>query len=84
MYKSNSKKFSTLHEYFNHVADSVGVPRVHHHFETDSVLSDGLKLHLDVFEYSLDAPTIVFIPGTAIYAMCYAELLYGLGQNQLH
>lgn len=81
MYKSNGKKFSTLHEYFNHVADSVGVPRVHQHFESDSVLSDGLKLHLDVLEYSAEAPTIVFIPGTAIYAMCYAELLYALGQQ---
>lgn len=81
MYISKGRKFETLHEYFDHIADAVGAPRVHEHFESDWVMSDGLKLHVDVYEYDPEAPTIVFIPGTAIYALCYGELLHKLGES---
>ncbi len=81
MYVSKEKTFQTLHEYFDYIADTLGYPRVHEYFKTDWVLSDGLKLHVDVYEYDPNAPTIVFIPGTAIYALCYGDLLYRLGQS---
>lgn len=81
MYKSKDKTFNTLHAYFEHIAETINYPRVHEYFKTDWVISDGLKIHVDVFEYDPYAPTIVFIPGTAIYALCYGELLYKLGMS---
>ena len=79
MYVSNDKTFTTLHGYFDHIADTLGYPRVHEFFKTEWVISDGLKIHMDVYEHDPNAPTIVFIPGTAIYALCYGDLLYKLG-----
>ena len=54
---------------------------MHKYFKTDTVVSDGIKLHVDIYEFDATAPTIVFIPGTAIYGLCYGELLYKLGQT---
>lgn len=81
MYQSKDKTFNTLHEYFDYIAETLGFPRVHEYFKSDTVISDGLKLHVDVYEYDAQAPTIVFIPGTAIYGLCYGELLYSLAQH---
>ena len=81
MYVSKDKTFNTLHDYFDYIAETIGYPRVHDYFKTDWVMSDGLKLHVDVYEHDPSAPTIVFIPGTAIYALCYGELLYKLGMS---
>ncbi len=81
MYVSKDKTFNSLHDYFDYIADTLGYPRVHEYFKTDWVISDGLKIHVDVYEYDPYAPTIVFIPGTAIYALCYGELLYKLGME---
>lgn len=81
MYKSKDKTFDTLHQYFDYIAETLGFPRVHEYFKSDTVISDGLKLHVDVFEYDKQAPTIVFIPGTAIYGLCYGEILYKLAQT---
>ncbi len=39
---------------------------------------DGLRIHLDVMHASYDAPTIVIIPGTATYALCYVDLMIAL------
>jgi pimeloyl-ACP methyl ester carboxylesterase len=80
MYVSKDKTFKTLHDYFDYIAETLGYPRVHDYFKADWVISDGLKIHVDVYEHDPQAPTIVFIPGTAIYALCYGELLYKLGQ----
>jgi pimeloyl-ACP methyl ester carboxylesterase len=38
--------------------------------------ANGIKLHLDVFSAGHNAPTIVFIPGTAVYAKFYIEFMY--------
>lgn len=43
--------------------------------QTDTVMSDGFRLHLDVMVYDRNAPTLVFVPGTATYALCFAQLL---------
>ena len=81
MIADKEKTHVTINGYFDYMAETLGYPPYHHYFESDTILSDGLKLHLDVYEYDKEAPTVVFIPGTAIYAMCYAEMLYKLGQS---
>ncbi|MDX2002726.1 MAG: alpha/beta fold hydrolase [Chitinophagales bacterium] len=73
--------FSSLEEYFDHVSEAVGFPKLYQHFQSDTFESDGLRLHADIYEHSPNAPTIVFMPGTAIYSLCYAEFLYALGQH---
>ena len=80
MITTTEGSFDTLLEYFDHMADILGYPPYHHHFTSDTVMSDGLKLHIDVYEHSSKAPTVVFVPGTAIYSLCYAEILYKIGQ----
>jgi pimeloyl-ACP methyl ester carboxylesterase len=80
MVTSQEKSFKTPQNYFDYMADTLGYPPYHHHFQSDTIMSDGLRLHLDIYEYDKKAPTIVFIPGTAIYALCYSEMLYKLGK----
>jgi pimeloyl-ACP methyl ester carboxylesterase len=80
MYVTKERTYNSLHEYFDYIVETVGFPPVHTYFKTDTVISDGLKLHVDIYEFEPDAPTIVFIPGTAIYGLCYGEILYRLGQ----
>jgi pimeloyl-ACP methyl ester carboxylesterase len=70
-----------LLEYFDFLSETLGYPPLHRNFTSDVVESDGLKLHIDVYEYNPKAPTVIFIPGTAIYAMCYAELMYKIGES---
>ncbi|HWB62250.1 MAG TPA: alpha/beta fold hydrolase [Chitinophagales bacterium] len=81
MYVTKDRTFQNLHEYFDYIAETLGFPRVHEYFKSDWVISDGLKIHVDIYEYDPYAPTIVFIPGTAIYSLCYGDLLYELGQT---
>ena len=81
MITSKDKTFNTINDYFDYIAETLGYPRVHEYFKSDTVLSDGIKLHVDVYEHDPYAPTLVFIPGTAIYGLCYGELLYKLGQK---
>ncbi len=38
-------------------------------------------VHCELYEYSTDAPTIVFLPGIGTYCELYAELLYKLSQR---
>lgn len=38
--------------------------------------ANGVKLHLDVFAIGENAPTVVFIPGTSVYAKFYIEFMY--------
>jgi pimeloyl-ACP methyl ester carboxylesterase len=81
MLVSKDRTFNTVNDYFDYIAETLGYPRVHEYFKTDTVQSDGgLKIHVDVFEYDPYSPTIVFIPGTAIYSLCYGDLMYKLGQ----
>lgn len=78
MIASKVRHYYSLEEYFDQVAEIFGLPGLHGHFTSDYFVSDGLKLHADVLHYDKTAPTVVFIPGTAIYALCYAEFLYKL------
>lgn len=61
--------------YFEKMAQELGFAHILQKFESDYTYSEGFRLHLDVIEVDHNAPTIVFIPGTAVYALCYAEFL---------
>jgi pimeloyl-ACP methyl ester carboxylesterase len=68
-----------LARYFDRIAHDAGVPPYHHHFKAHSIHVNGFDIHLDIFEYDKSAPTVIFCPGTSVYALCYAELLFKLG-----
>jgi pimeloyl-ACP methyl ester carboxylesterase len=78
MLASKDRHYYSIEEYFEHIADKFGFPELHHHFVSDYFVSDGLQIHVDVLVHDKNAPTIVFIPGTAIYALCYSEFLFKL------
>lgn len=80
MISTKNKNFAKIEDYFDYMAETLGYPPYHHHFSSETILSDGLKLHVDVYEHDKKAPTVVFVPGTAIYALCYAEMMYKLGE----
>jgi len=42
----------------------------------DYLDANGFKLHLDVFSAGKNMPTVVFIPGTSVYAKFYIEVMY--------
>ena len=50
-------------------------------FESASVLSDGIRLHLDVIEVAPRKPTIIFAPGTAVYGLTFANYLAALADQ---
>lgn len=79
--RSKERTFKSIHDYFQFIADTMGYPPLFKEFEEDYVYSGGHNVHVDVLEFSKQAPTIVFVPGTAIYAMCYAEILYKIAQR---
>lgn len=81
MYAVKDKKFANLNEYFDYIVETVGFPPAHKYFKSDTVTSDGLKIHIEVFEHSPEAPTLIFIPGTALYGLCYGELLLQISQQ---
>lgn len=80
MIKTKDRSFQDYGEYFDHMAEVLQVEPFHRNFESDTVQSDNLALHVDVLTCDKYAPTIVFVPGTAIYALCYAEILYKIYQ----
>jgi len=69
-----------LKNYFSELMRKLGLSYVEGSFEEQWLESNGLKLYTVVFPSGEGKPTIVFIPGTSVYALCYAELLYGLNQ----
>lgn len=48
----------------------------HNSFTETFFKANGIKLHLVVFFAGKNAPTIVFIPGTSVYAKFYIEVMY--------
>jgi pimeloyl-ACP methyl ester carboxylesterase len=67
--------FASAHHYFDHLVETMNYPTFYRHFEEDFTEVDGIKIHLEVINTHPEAPTLVFIPGTAIYGLCYSELL---------
>lgn len=76
------KKFNSAQEYFKFMIDELGFPNILHFFESKKIeTSGGLKINIDVHSHSKNAPTIVFVPGTSVYGLCFAELLYLIGKE---
>ncbi len=69
-----------LEAYFTEIAEARGLPPLHRAFQSEKTSSSGIDIHMDVYEVGADAPTVVFIPGTAVYAMCFVEILYEIGR----
>ncbi|MCX5858342.1 MAG: alpha/beta fold hydrolase [Proteobacteria bacterium] len=71
-----------LDSYFDGLLRRAGLPpEVKKEILTDTVISDGLKLHLTIFPGPTGAPAVVFVPGTSIYALAYAEFMYKLSRR---
>ncbi len=68
-------------DYFKKLSRKRGMPDFFDRFEQDSILSDGLRLHLDVIEIDKTRPTAVFMPGTNAYALLYGEFLTALADR---
>jgi len=64
-----------LDKYFEETAKVMGLEKLQDKFEKDYLISRGVRLHLNIIRHSADAPTVVFVPGMALYSLCYAELL---------
>ncbi|TVR78861.1 MAG: alpha/beta fold hydrolase [Chitinophagaceae bacterium] len=77
MIKNTEKE---IDEYFLRISKKMQMPPLYKSFEKDAIEVNGEKIHLDILRKGKDKPTIVFIPGTAIYAMVFTELLYKLGE----
>jgi alpha-beta hydrolase superfamily lysophospholipase len=77
----SKSKISDVYDHYDRLAESFGYTPYHRYFEHQTIASGNHQLHLDIFEYDKKAPTIVLIPGTAMYAMCYSEIMYKLGSE---
>lgn len=48
----------------------------------DEFLKTGKEnLHMDILSHGMGSPTIVFIPGTSVYAQVYSEFLYSIHKS---
>ncbi len=72
---------SELNSYLHQVAKKRGMEDLLKRFKRDYTYSDGLKINLEIIEVDPQAPTVIFIPGVAVYALCYAELLSQLADS---
>ncbi|MDD5224900.1 MAG: alpha/beta fold hydrolase [bacterium] len=71
-----------MDSYFDGLLRRAGLPpEVKKEILIDTIPSDGLKLHLTIFPGPAGVPAVVFVPGTSVYAMTYAEFMYKLSQR---
>ena len=49
--------------------------------EDEFLKTDNETLHMDILSHGMGSPTIVFIPGTSVYAQVYAEFLYSIHKS---
>lgn len=70
-----------FNEYFDSVSEKLGISHIRGSWEDQWIDSSDVRLYAPVFPASEPGPSVVFIPGTSVYALCYAELLYGLQQE---
>lgn len=69
---------TTIRQHLTKLASRMNLEHLSERFTEGFTKSDGIKLHLSLIATNPDAPTIVFVPGTATYALCFAEFLVGL------
>jgi alpha-beta hydrolase superfamily lysophospholipase len=79
--RCKNRTFNSAEDYFRFMIDELGFPDIIHFFESASIPSGDLMLNADVHEVSKEVPTVVFIPGTSVYGLCYAEILYEIGKH---
>ena len=60
------------------------MPDVLSSFKEETIEVEGERLHLRTLTANANRPTVVFLPGTATYAMCYAEFLYLLYEGGIN
>lgn len=58
-----------------------GSPVTLERFESAAVRSDGIELHLDIAVAESARATVVFIPGTAVYGLVFADFLAALADR---
>lgn len=75
------KYFETPKDYFQYMVDELGFPDIVHLFESKLIQSGNLKINIDTYTFDKSAPTLVFVPGTSVYGLCYAEVLYEIAKK---
>ena len=73
--------FETYQDYFQFMIDELGFPDIIQFFKSEKLLSGDIQLNIDIHEIDKDAPTLVFVPGTSVYGLCYAEILHEIGKQ---
>lgn len=79
--KKQKPPASSFEKYFLKLAIDLGWQEHLRMFTSNHIYSQGIKLHLDIIEVNKKAPTLVFIPGTSVYGLCFAELLALIAQQ---
>ena len=69
---------SSFAEYFDRLLDKLGLGAVRGTWEEGTIEAEGTRLLVVTWAAGWGAPTVVFIPGTAVYALAYGELLHAL------
>ena len=64
------------HAYLDGLFERMGLAGLRDHIEEDSIACGGERLHLDVFESPGSKRAMVFVPGTSLYALAYAEYMH--------
>jgi pimeloyl-ACP methyl ester carboxylesterase len=67
-----------LERYFDDLFEMMGIAGLRSQIEPDTITCDGLDLHLDVFCAQDATRTVVFVPGTSVYSLFYAEYMHKL------
>lgn len=75
---------SSFEDYLKGLLSKLGLDRVAGSWEEEWLESGEVKLFAPVLVAPGARATVVFIPGTSVYALCYAELMYGLQQAGLN
>lgn len=76
---------SDFERYLEGLLDKLGLGHIKGSWEDARIQSGAdTELYAAVFDTEKQGPSVVFIPGTSIYALCYAELLYGLSKHGIN
>lgn len=67
--------------YLEKLARLRGIPFQFDRFQSETVVSDGIRLRLEVIAVDAGRPVVVFIPGTSVYALLYGEFLLALADR---
>lgn len=73
--KSKTAEIRNIIRYFDNLTDILDLKEQRKKFKSVKIEAKSVPLHLDVCEVRKGAPTLVFIPGTSSYSMCFLEFL---------